>query len=47
MKGIIVFVSGFIASYAALALMVGDTLWAVFFTLISLSLWMAVYERGD
>jgi hypothetical protein len=53
MKDIIVFVSGFIASSAVLALMVGDTLWAVFFTLISLTFWMlgkqwmAVYERGD
>jgi hypothetical protein len=53
MKDIIVFVSGFIASFAGLALMVGDTLWAVGFALISLSFWMlgkqwmAVYERGD
>ena len=40
MKDIIVFVSGFIASFVVLALMVGDTLWAVFFALISLSFWM-------
>jgi len=39
-RDIIVFVSGFIASSAVLALMVGDTLWAAAFALISLTSWM-------
>ena len=40
MKAIIVFASGFNASFVVLALMARDPLWAVFFALISLSFWM-------
>ena len=53
MKDIVVFWSGFVACSAVLALMVGDTLWAVLFALMSLSFWMlgkqwmAVHEGGD